>query len=239
MLAEESLDTSQTLINIHAKVSPIVLANLLGCNVSLVYQHSQLGRLPIDFTKHSYLDCLHMYIGYYKKSVEIKLLKESNEQEVRLAKIAEEGRLKEVKDREKAEIERQKEANKTKRRVMNLGDLEGDDDGLHPLIAAKMKQDIRNGRAREGQILLKSMIERSEYISANEMYNLLEPFLQAIKNNLVNISSDIPEVQLQIDQNMENLYNLGMVIADKADKDGKELVQKLLDTTLDIAEITI
>lgn len=239
MLAEEMMDTSQNIINIHSKVSPIVLANLLGCNVSLIYQHSQLGRLPIDFTEHTYLECLHMYIGYYKKSVELKVVKERNEQELRLAKVAEESRLKEEKDRARIEAERQKEANKTKRRTFNAGDGDDGDDGLHPLIAAKMKQDIRIGKAKEGQLLLRNMIDRGEYISMREVYELLEPFLQAIKNNLVSISSDIPEVQEQIDQNMSNLYNLGVTIADKAAEDGKLIVQKILNTELNIADITL
>jgi hypothetical protein len=102
-----------------------------------------------------------------------------------------------------------------------------------------MKQDIRIGKAKEGQLLLRNMIDRGEYISMREVYELLEPFLQAIKNNLVSISSDIPEVQEQIDQNMSNLYNLGVTIADKAAEDGKLIVQKILNTELNIADITL
>jgi hypothetical protein len=216
-----------SIIDIDSKVSPVVLAGILGINVSLIYQNAQQGIIPVDFINYSYRDILQRYIAYYKKNVELKIVKEQADKEVRIAKEQEAARLKEEKFKAKDQA----------RRTFDGDNEEGG--GLHPLVAAKLKQEIRLNRVKEEQLLLRNSIERGEYVSMKEIVILLEPYLQAIKNNLVSIASDVPEVQSQIDQNMENLYNLGIAISQKAGIDSTEFVQKMLDKELDISEIEI
>jgi len=229
------LDSNSLIVNLDEKVSPIVLASILGMNISLVYQESQAGRLPLVITEATYKECIQMYITHFKKSVDLKLAKEQNEQELRKAKLAEDTRLKEEKLKIKEELDRAKAG--SKRSFSSVGDEPNE--GMPPLMAAKMKQDIRLGIAKEAQLWLKIAIERGEYISVNELYELTEPFLQAIKNVLVSLSSDIPEVQEAVDQGMETLYNLGVKLIENAENDGEQFVQMMLDRELELSDIEI
>jgi len=229
------LESNSLIVNMDEKVSPIVLASILGINISLVYQESQAGRLPLVLTEATYKECLQMYIAHFKKSVDLKLVKEQNEQELKKAKLAEDTRLKEEKIRIKEELDRAKAG--SKRSFSSTGDEPND--GMPPLMAAKMKQDIRLGIAKEAQLWLKIAIERGEYISVNELYELTEPFLQAIKNVLVSLSSDIPEVQQAVDDGMETLYNLGVKLIENANNDGEQFVQMMLERELELSDIEI
>ena len=233
------LDSNVPIINMDAKVSPIVLASILGVNISLVYQEAQSGRLPLNLTEATYKECIQMYINHFKKSVDLRVAKEANEQELRKAKLAEDIRLKEEKFRIKEEQDRIKAENKGRRSFSSVGEGDDGNDGMPPLVAAKMKQDIRLGIAKEAQLWLRIAIERQEYLSVDEVYKLTEPFLQAIKNILVSIASDIQEVQAAIDEGMETLYNLGMKLVENADIDGEKFVERMLEKELDLADIEI
>jgi hypothetical protein len=234
------LKPNSLIVDLGSQVSPIILSNILGCNVSLLYQHSQMGRLPPDLTGSTYLECIQTYLNYYKKATDLKLAKEANEQELRRAKLAEDTRIKEEKIRLKEEQDRAKAESKTRRTFSSLEDgEEGSNDGMPPLVAAKMKQDIRLGIAKELQLYQRIAIERNDYVSVKEIIPLLEPFLQAIKNNLVDLSADNPEIQEKIDQNLESLYNLGVAMIEKADLDSDRYVQYILDKELDIKDIEI
>ena len=79
------LEPNSLIINLNDNVSPAKLATIFGCNVSLLYQHSQMGRLPPVIIDSTYLTCIQQYLEYYKKSTEVKLVKEENEQKLRLS----------------------------------------------------------------------------------------------------------------------------------------------------------
>lgn len=233
-------DSNSLIVNLDAKVSPIILASILGVNISLIYQESSCGRLPLNITEATYKECIQMYITHFKKNADLKLTKEANEQELRRAKLAEDTRIKEEKIRLKEEQDRAKAESKTRRTFSSLEDgEEGSNDGMPPLVAAKMKQDIRLGIAKELQLYQRIAIERNDYVAVKEIIPLLEPFLQAIKNNLVDLSADNPEIQEKIDQNLESLYNLGVAMIEKADLDSDRYVQYILDKELDITDIEI
>lgn len=232
-------DSNTLIINLDAKVSPIILASILGVNISLVYQEAQAGRLPLNITEATYKECIQMYITHFKKNADLKLVKEANEQELRKAKLIEDTRLKEEKFRLKDEQDRARAESKTRRTFSSVSDGDDSNDGMPPLVAAKMKQDIRLGIAKEAQLWLRIAIERQEYISVNELYKLTEPFLQAIKNVLVSIASDVPEVQSSVDQGMETLYNLGVKLIENSANDGEQFVQRMLDKELDLTDIEI
>jgi hypothetical protein len=227
----ENIPVNELIIDFNAKVSPIVLATVLGVNISLIYQEAQAGRLPLSIVASTYKECIQMYITHFKKNQELKIIKEQNEQDLKLARIEETNKLKLEKEQLRAEEAR----NKGKR---SFGGEE-DSDGMHPLMAAKLKTDIRLGLAKEKALEQKMAIDRGEYIAIKELLPLLEPYLQAIKNNLVDLSADNPEVQEKIEENMESLFNFGIAITEKADIDSKNFVQTILDKELDISEIEI
>lgn len=233
-------DSNSLIVNLDAKVSPIILASILGVNISLIYQESSCGRLPLNITEATYKECIQMYITHFKKNADLKLTKEANEQELRRAKLAEDTRIKEEKIRLKEEQDRAKAESKTRRTFSSLEDgEEGSNDGMPPLVAAKMKQDIRLGIAKELQLYQRIAIEREEFISIEELTPLIEPYLQAIKNNLIDLAINSPEIQEKIEQNLENLYNLGMAMLDKAKIDSDSYVERILNKPLDITEIEL
>jgi hypothetical protein len=233
-------DSNSLIINLDAKVSPIILASILGVNISLVYQEASAGRLPLNITEATYKECIQMYITHFKKNADLKLTKEANEQELRRTKLVEDTRIKEEKIRIKEEQDRAKAESKTRRTFSSLEDgEEGSNDGMPPLVAAKMKQDIRLGIAKELQLYQRIAIEREEFISIEELTPLIEPYLQAIKNNLIDLAINSPEIQEKIEQNLENLYNLGMAMLDKAKIDSDSYVERILNKPLDITEIEL
>lgn len=217
---EKTLNNS-LIVDLHDKVSPAILSAILGINVSLLYQESQKGRLPPILIESTYLECIQQYNTWFKKSVDVKLEKEKNERELRELKLQEDIKFKEQKIKAKR----------------NSFTDAGESDPLHPLVEAKMKQDIRLGIAREAQIWLKVAIERQEYIACRELFNLTEPFIQAIKTVLVNLSNEHPETQEVVDDGMESLYNLGRKLIEQSNVDKDEFVTKMLEKEIDIDSI--
>lgn len=69
------------LIDLNAEASPAVLSGVLGCNVSLVYQFRQDGKLPPN-SDASYRDCVKHHIQYWKKK---SISKANNMAEANLA----------------------------------------------------------------------------------------------------------------------------------------------------------
>lgn len=219
------LETNSQIIDLHSKVSPAILGSILGCNVSLLYQHSQMGRLPTVLIEASYIECIQMYLEYYKKATDVKLAKEASEKEIRLAKEAAAQSLKEEKLRLKEEEARNK-------RSFNSS-YDGED-GIHPLVAAKMKQNIKTELAREEQIWQKIAIERKDYIVSEEMVELCEPFIMSIRDIFLSVAQISPELEKKIDEGMENLYRLGCQLVEGADVDSKEYVRAMVDREVEL-----
>jgi len=219
-----NLSSLSSIVDLDAKVSPSILAEILGVNVQILYSDARKGRLPSVLIEASYRECIQMYVAHYKKNVDLKLEQEKNERELREKKL-------------QLDIEFKEKQIASKKKGFS-GDT-GEADPLHPLVAAKMKQDIRLGIAREAQLWLKVAVERQEYISVRELYTLTEPFVQAIKTVLVSLSIEYPEAQESIDDSMESLYNLGMKLLEQASMDKDEFVNRMLEKDIDIDTIEL
>ncbi|MBM3204114.1 hypothetical protein FJZ55_09455, partial [Candidatus Woesearchaeota archaeon] len=219
-----NLSSLSSIVDLDAKVSPSILAEILGVNVQVLYSDARKGRLPSVLIEATYRECIQMYVAHYKKNVDLKLEQEKNERELREKKL-------------QLDIEFKEKQIASKKKGFS-GDT-GEADPLHPLVAAKMKQDIRLGIAREAQLWLKVAIERQEYISVRELYALTEPFVQAIKTVLVSLSTEYPEAQESIDDSMESLYNLGMKLLEQANMDKDEFVNRMLEKDIDIDTIEL
>lgn len=59
------LPTGKQLADLNSAVSPAVLAGLLGCNVAMIYQYRQDGKLPPN-SDASLRDCIKHHVLYYK-----------------------------------------------------------------------------------------------------------------------------------------------------------------------------
>lgn len=227
----ENVSVNELIIDFNAKVSPIVLATILGVNISLIYQESQAGRLPISIIDSTYKECIQMYITHFKKNQDLKLAKEQNEQELRLAKIEETNKLK----LEKEQLRNEESRNKGKRSFGGSMDDEGD--SMHPLLKQKITQEIRVNIAREAQMWLKIATERQEFVSYRDKLELVTPFIISIRDLLLGIASDFPEIQSKVDEGMESLYQVGVKLLQEAEIDKDSYVQAMLDKDIEVEDV--
>ena len=65
-------EKGRLLVNINGEVPPAILAGFLDCNVSLVYQMRQNGRLPPD-SGASFKDCIRHHLSYWKTKAASKV----------------------------------------------------------------------------------------------------------------------------------------------------------------------
>lgn len=116
---------------------------------------------------------------------------------------------------------------------------DGENEGMPPLVAAKIKQEIRLNLAKEAQIWQKNAIERWDYISIAEMTELVEPFIMTIRTNLLEIALQSEETEKKVDEIMDTLYILGTRLVEKAEKEQKEIVEKILAKELSHEDISL
>lgn len=229
-MAEQEIDLSKkhALIDLDGLVSPAILASIIGCNVSLVYQEVQQGRLPAVLIESTYRECLHMYIRHFKKNQDLKIERERNAHNLAVAKLEEASKLKMA----KAEA-----SGGTSRRFGS--DENEDGSSMPPLMAAKYKQDIRLNIARETQLWIKASIERGEYISSEVLADLCEPILGTMRETLVALSRTSPEAEKAVDLVMENLYSLGVTLTEQAQRDSERFIDAILKKEIDYTSIEI
>lgn len=225
MSTENSSNVEDSLIFLDGEVSPIVLASILGFNISYLYQEAQKGAFPVAgniaslekktaFAGISYRQALRHYIDYHRKGAEAKI-----------AKVEADRLLKE----EKLRLD-----NEFKKKKAFQGVSSDESEGIHPLTAMKLKQDIRLARAKEEQLLQKNAIERGEFIQGEELIALLQPFLITIRSELMSIVADFPETQDKIDKSMESLYKIGTMLIEQAESDQLHIVAELMDREIDV-----
>ena len=208
----------QSLLYIDGKVEPVKLAALLGVNISLIYQDHQKGLFgPTPFIDMTYQEAIQTYRKNLVKSVELKLAKEETDRQIKLKKIEEDRIFKEKKA-------------KNSFSATLIGDGE---DTIHPLMKKKITQDIKLNRVKEVQSWLKIAEEKKQFLSANELITLLEPFIHVIKNVLISISTDYPETQEKIDTCMKNLYDFGEKLISQAGEDDNIFVDEMLEKDID------
>lgn len=196
-----------TFINPDEKISPAILAGLLNRNVSLIYQWSQIGRLPdIKGTTVTYRECLDHLVT--------SLL---NNEEAKKLKIQEDARLKETLASKRDEVRRSK-----------FNPSSEYEDTMHPLMAEKLKQNIKTEYAREAELWQKISIKRGEYVAFGDKLELVEGIVLSIRDTLLHISNNFPEIQNRVDEAMEELYQLGVVLCAEAEVD----IENYIDTML-------
>jgi hypothetical protein len=205
------------------KVSPQILATIINRNVSYVYQEAQAGRLPNikdgDFT---YLECIQHYIEHYKSA-----------QDWRMRKLEADTELKRAKQEEELRIREERKQSRGKGSSLDAGE------DVSPLMAAKIKQDIRVGIAKESQMWQKTLIERGDYLKLEAQIEVAEPFIMQIKNTLIQLSRISPEAEKMVDEAMETLYEFGKLLVEGAETDKKDFIEMILakDVTLDDIEV--
>lgn len=205
--------SSDQVLFLDGNVSPAILSAIFGFNVSYLYSEAQKGRLPQNLTELTYRQAIQHYVNYWRK-----------DQEYKIAKLEAETRRKEEEKAARAE--------EKKRRAVGLA-AGIEDDSIHPLVAAKMKQDVRLGRAREEQLLQKNAIERGDYISTEKMAELVEPLVIQLRGSLLALADISSEHEKLIDGVMQDIYNLGVKLLEEAEKDAKEYVTLMMEREIE------
>ena len=186
------------IIDLNSLVSPAILGEILGYNVSLLYQDKQKG---IVFTEkeikdYTYREAIHDYLKCFKKSAEAKRLKAQAEIDAKKARTVKYG-----------------------------GD---GDDSMHPVMVARQMQATRKDKAMEEQIYQKIAIERGDYLSTSESLELAKPFIMTIRDELIAATLDHPELTEVIDRVMESLHKVGLQLMEEAEEDSKAFITEML-----------
>ncbi len=208
------LPEDEAIINLDAKASPTILANIFGCNISLLYQEANKGKL-LPIADHTYREQIRHNRQYLIKNKELKIEQEANKQKLR--------ELKEEK----------------RRSTMSKSAFGGDDEVGMELMVAKTKQDIRVNMARELQIYVKTAIERGQYINSEELEELIDPFLTTIRQSLSTISLESEVAEKQVDLIMEQLYLIGTTLVDDAKRDSSAFVDDIMQKPIDPSSIEL
>lgn len=217
-----TIPRADSIVNMDSPLSPTVFAGMLGVAKGRLYQEHEEGLFgPKPLVDMTYREALHIYRENLRKSIEVKLEKERNEQALRLAKL----------ETEKA-FKLEKAALRVKANTYNS---EGEDveDTMHPLMAKKLTQTIRTERAKEVQAWLKVAQDRDTILLPDKVAPLIEPIILAIKNVLIAVSTDYPETREYIDKAMGNLYELGEAMITAANKDKELFITEMLSKDLD------
>jgi hypothetical protein len=211
--------SADSVIFLDGEVSPAILASVFGYNVSYLYQEAQKGSFPTNgssFKDVTYRQALKFHNDYYRKAQELKAIKLQNDQA-----------LKEQKLRDDLEL---------KKRKVAAFSAESGDDTMHPLMAMKLKQDVRLNRAREEQLLQKTAIERGEFISLEQQAELIEPMVIQLRGSLLSLADISEEHEKLVDTIMEDIYNLAVKLTESAIDDAKDYVQELMNREIEFDE---
>ena len=109
---------------------------------------------------------------------------------------------------------------------------EVDNFDMHPLMVAKITQNIRTEKAREAELWQKIAIKQGEYVSFGDKLELVHDFVSSIKDTLLYIGNNFPETQEKIDEAMNELYQLGLGLVEEADMDAKNYIETMLNTDI-------
>jgi len=227
MTDEFDLKPINGLVDMDSMVSPVILAGILGCNVSLLYQEMQVNRLPNPIKDHTYRECIQTYLEHFKKNADLKIVRAKQEYDLKVEKLEQDRLFKEKK----------LATARPPARVSQYSEEGGE--AMPPLMIAKFKQDIRVNIARETQLWIKASIERGEYISLPVLVELAEPFIMSIRQNLLTIALESEDAQRQVDLAMENLHTLGSKLLEGAMYDSHGFIEAILAKEVIPEEIEI
>lgn len=223
---------AELIINLEDKVVPQKLAAIFGCNVSLIYQDAQAGKLPdIKEGDYTYLECIQHSRRYLIKNEGVKLAKIESEAKAKEAKIEADLRHKESKLRAKELLE-------TKAREAKESGNFGEE-ALSPLMSAKVKQEIRLSVAREQQVWIRSQAERGAYYSAEEMLMLCEPILDTVKQILLKLAATSEAAEKPVDEAIAEFHRLGETLIEQSKVDEESFITAIMNREIDYTEINL
>lgn len=101
------------------------------------------------------------------------------------------------------------------------------------LYEQKLRQEVRNGLAKEELQWLEIKRIKSELVDINSLNELLLPIIHIVKSNLMNIARKFPETTQDIDRTLETWAQLGEKIYQKSKIESIKFVQDKLEEELE------
>lgn len=203
------------IVNLDGKVAPHTLAHILGINVSLIYQEKAKGAFgspQVAFTEQTYLDCFRLYRTYHAKNTEAKLAKVAAELEINKLKL---------------ENHKEYKEKKLSFETSEIGDK------LSELQIKQIEQRIKTDKVTEIKNWLFIAETRDELLVAEELRTLFEPFIHLIKNNLISVAMEFPDVRPKIDETLNDLADIGQRMLKQVGEDRNDFVDEMMKKTID------
>lgn len=205
---------SNIIVCLDDKVSPAILAAILGYTAPLLYQEAARGVIPVNFIDYTYKEIIHNYVRYFKKAQDVKLARETHAQGMSRGR---------------------------KGGIGGFTKSDGTDSSLEvaELTVAKLKSDVRLNIAKEAQLWQKIAIEKEQYINVEKLLPLLQPFIVTIRDELDSLLGDFPEIETRVDHVKQELYQLGVRMLLDSQEDAKAYVNNMLTIPLHVADIEV
>jgi hypothetical protein len=181
----------------------------------------QVNRLPNPIIEHTYRECIQTYLGHFKKNVDLKIAKAKHEYDLKVEKL------------EQDRVFKEKKLESRQSRPSR-----GDEDSS-PLMAAKLRQDIRLGIAKEEQLLTKLCIDRQDYVAKEALAEMVEPLLMSIRQELLELGNIDDELARKVDAIMGNLQDLGVKLLADSVYDADKAVKRILAKEVIPEEVNI
>lgn len=115
--------------------------------------------------------------------------------------------------------------------------LSDTESGLPKIQEAAIIQKIKLDRAREEQIHIINLKERSAVLDKNELLLLCEPVFNNIANILRSAGESDPALQPIVDKCFSSLYTAAERILESCEQDSENFVKEMLNKRVDLTEI--
>ena len=122
-------------------------------------------------------------------------------------------------------------------KTVKRGKVSDTESGLPKIQEAAIIQKIKIDKAREEQIHIINLKERSAVLDKAELLLLCEPVFNNIANILRSAGESDPAMQPIVDKCFSSLYTVAERILNSCDQDSENFVKEMLNRTVDLTEI--
>jgi hypothetical protein len=131
-----------------------------------------------------------------------------------------------------AKVEANKEVASSKRNYKSSET----ESGLPRVVEVEKLQNIKLSRAREEQVHIQNLKERSTIIDKESLLSSFSPIISNIASILRNAASQEPKLQDTIDKCFMNLFHLGELLLQQANLDSERYVKEMLSREVDLED---
>jgi len=131
-----------------------------------------------------------------------------------------------------AKVEANKEVTSSKRNYRSAET----ESGFPRVVEVEKLQNIKLSRAREEQVHIQNLKERSTIIDKESLFSSFSPIISNIASILRNAASQEPKLQDTVDKCFMNLFHLGELLLQQANLDSERYVKEMLSREVDLED---